>query len=158
MGSDTSVDTSKIRDNFIARPEGEDGWSGVYANDTSVAMVGGLEIIGNSNMQYCIAADANSTATVASCVISNNTGLVRIPVGILTMFAALRTLTVDPINIIVRKRISSPIFARNDSSISVFNTSLLDNFGFMVRAICQVTLSHINANQHTNTCLLAAAS
>jgi hypothetical protein len=74
------------------------------------------------------------------------------------MFAALRTLTVDPINIIVSKRISSPIFARNDSSISVFDTSLLDNVGFMVRAICQVTLSRINANQHTKTCLLAAAS
>lgn len=101
MGSETSVDSSKIRENFIARPEGEDGWSGVYANDTSIAMVGGLEITGNTNMQYGIAADESSMATVTSSVISNNTGLVRITVGILTMVATLRILICDPINIIL---------------------------------------------------------
>jgi hypothetical protein len=101
MGSNTSVDSSKIRENFIARPAGEDGWSGVYANDASVATVGGLEIIGNTNMQYGIAADESSMATVASSVISNNTGLVRITVRILTMVAPLKILTGDPINIIL---------------------------------------------------------
>lgn len=53
----------------------------------------------------------------------------------------------------MKKGISASIFARYNSSISVFDTSLLDNVRFLVSAICQVTLSRINANQFADTCL-----
>lgn len=100
LGTETKVDSSKIRDNLIERTDGQDGWSAVYANESSTADVGGLEIIGNKNMQYGIAAAKLSIAFVTSSIISNNTGLVEVSdtISIMTMFAAIKVLNGGRIN------------------------------------------------------------
>jgi hypothetical protein len=96
-GTKMTVDSSKIRKNLIERTSGQNGWSAVYANDTSIADVGRILIIGNTNMQYGVASAEYSTAFVTSANIKNNTGLVEVrnTISVMTMFDALRVLTGD---------------------------------------------------------------
>lgn len=147
-GTKTTVNSSKIRNNLIERTAGQDGWSAVYANDTSTADVGRIEISGNTNMQYGVASAEYSTAFVTSSNISNNTGLVvvRNTISVMTMFDALRVLTGDHQHLHLKGNSSAPIFARNVSFISVNNTILLGNVNFLVSSPCVDTFSYMNAN------------